>query len=147
MENFSKIAKIQSTKRIHCYFKEVIKWISKTFSLTFLHFERKMHYLYILSTLGWWKISWKRISMKLYWQILQKLYRDKTYWWLFFTGFTMCVITYNHLQKILETLRKLRKSCNHKRNINIICNQKLHSNCLQQLPTLRLSRLLKDLKL
>ena len=34
-------------------------------------------------------------------------------------------------------MRKLRKSCNHKRNINIMYNQKLHCNCLQQLPTLR----------
>ena len=34
-------------------------------------------------------------------------------------------------------MRKLRKSCNHKRNINIMYNEKLHCNCLQQLPTLR----------
>ena len=42
------------------------------------------------------------------------------------------------LQKILEKLRKLRKSCNHKQNINKIYNEKLHCNCLQQLPTLSL---------
>ena len=45
---------------------------------------------------------------------------------------------YSHLQKILEKLCELRKSCNHKRNINRIYNEKLHCNCLQQLPTLRL---------
>ena len=45
---------------------------------------------------------------------------------------------YNHLQKILEKLRKLRKSRNHKRNINRIYNEKLYYNFLQQLPTLRL---------
>ena len=40
---------------------------------------------------------------------------------------------YNHLQKILEKLRKSRKSCKHQRNINRTYN------CLQQLPTLRLT--------
>ena len=49
------------------------------------------------------------------------------------------VKNYNHLQKILEKLCKLKKSCNHKRNINRINNEKLHYNCLQQLPTLRLN--------
>ena len=44
----------------------------------------------------------------------------------------------NHLQKILEKLRKLRKSCSHMQNIIIMYNEKLHYNCLQQLPTLRL---------
>ena len=42
------------------------------------------------------------------------------------------------LQKILEKLCKLRKSCNHKRNINRIYNESLHYYCLQQLSTLRL---------
>ena len=46
--------------------------------------------------------------------------------------------SYNHLQKTLEKLRKFWKSCNHKQNINGIYNAKLHNNCLQQLPTLRL---------
>ena len=45
--------------------------------------------------------------------------------------------TYNHLQKTLEKLRKFRKSSNHKQNINGIYYEKLHNNCLQQLPTLR----------
>ena len=45
--------------------------------------------------------------------------------------------SYNPVQKILENLSKLRKSCNHKRNINGIYNEKLHYNCLHQLPTLR----------
>ena len=40
----------------------------------------------------------------------------------------------NNLQKILEKLSKLRKSCNHKQNMNRICNEKLHY-ILQQLPT------------
>ena len=39
---------------------------------------------------------------------------------------------------MLEKLRKLRKSCNHKWNINEIYNNKLPYNCLQQLPILRL---------
>ena len=39
--------------------------------------------------------------------------------------------THNHLQKILEKIRKLRKSCNHKRNIFRIYNKKLHYNCLR----------------
>ena len=43
----------------------------------------------------------------------------------------------NHLKKIMEKLRQLRKSCNHKRNISGIYNEKLHYHCLQQLPTLR----------
>ena len=38
---------------------------------------------------------------------------------------------YNHLQRMLEKLRKLRKSCNHKQNINGIYNEKLHYHCLQ----------------
>ena len=45
---------------------------------------------------------------------------------------------YNHVQKMWEKLRKLRKSCNHKRNIKGIYNQQLDYNCLQQLPTLTL---------
>ena len=45
---------------------------------------------------------------------------------------------YNHLQKALEILRKFKKSCKHKENINGIYNEKLHKNYLQQLPTLRL---------
>ena len=49
--------------------------------------------------------------------------------------------SYNHLQKLLEKLSKLRKSFNHKRNINRIYNEKLHYNCLKQLPTLRLNTL------
>ena len=48
---------------------------------------------------------------------------------------------YSHLQKILEKLRKLRKSCDHKRNINIIYNEKRHYKCLQQLPNSRLRKL------
>ena len=48
---------------------------------------------------------------------------------------------YNHLQKLWERLRKLRKSCKHKRNINGTHNEKLHYNDLQQLPTLRLKTL------
>ena len=43
-----------------------------------------------------------------------------------------------HLQNILEKLPKLRKSYNHKRNINIIYDETLHYNCLQQLRTLSL---------
>ena len=45
-------------------------------------------------------------------------------------------LTNNHLQKVLEKLWKLRKSCNHKWNINGIYKKKLLDNCLQQLPTL-----------
>ena len=45
---------------------------------------------------------------------------------------------YIHLQKILEKLRKLRKVCNYKRNFNEIYHEKLHYNCVQQLPSLRL---------
>ena len=45
--------------------------------------------------------------------------------------------TYNHLQKILEKLRKLRESCNHKQNSRMY-NEKLHYNWLQQLSILRL---------
>ena len=45
------------------------------------------------------------------------------------------------MQKILEKLRKLRKSCNHKWIINGIYNKRLHYNCLQQFPTLRLKTL------
>ena len=44
----------------------------------------------------------------------------------------------NHLKKIMQKFRKLRKSCNNKRNISILYNEKLHYHCLQQLPTLRL---------
>ena len=49
--------------------------------------------------------------------------------------FYISELVYNHLQKILEKLGKLRESRNHKRNI-IIYNEKLHYNCDQQLPTL-----------
>ena len=38
----------------------------------------------------------------------------------------------------MESLRKLRKSCKHNRNINGVYNEKLHYNCIQQLSTLRL---------
>ena len=48
------------------------------------------------------------------------------------------ITDYNNLQKMLEKLHKLGKSCNLKRNINRMYNEKLHYNCLQQLPTLRL---------
>ena len=34
--------------------------------------------------------------------------------------------SYNHLQKMLEKLHKLRKSCNHKQDINRIYSDKLH---------------------
>ena len=34
--------------------------------------------------------------------------------------------SYDHLQNISEKLHKLRKSCNQKRNINGIYNEKLH---------------------
>ena len=44
---------------------------------------------------------------------------------------------YNRVQKILEKLCKLRKSCKHKWSINGIYNKKLPHKCLQQLPTLR----------
>ena len=37
--------------------------------------------------------------------------------------------------KILEKLCKLRKSCNHKRNINRIYNEKAYYNFLQQVLT------------
>ena len=50
-------------------------------------------------------------------------------------------LNYNCVQKIWEKLRKLRKSCNHKRNINRIYSERLHYNCLEQLPTLRLRML------
>ena len=40
--------------------------------------------------------------------------------------------------RIIGKLRKLRKTCNHKRNINRRYNEKLLFNCLHQLPTLRL---------
>ena len=33
---------------------------------------------------------------------------------------------YNHLQKILEKLRKLKKTCDHNRNISKIYDEKLH---------------------
>ena len=46
--------------------------------------------------------------------------------------------SYNHLQKILEELSELRKSCNHKRNIDRIYYEKLHYNYLQQFLTVRL---------
>ena len=49
-----------------------------------------------------------------------------------------CSFDYNRVQKILEKLHKLRKSCNQKRNINGMYSEKLHFDCLQQLPTLRL---------
>ena len=52
-------------------------------------------------------------------------------------GFELRFGTYNHLQKILENLHKLRKSCNHKRNINIMYNEKLHCNWLRQCLALR----------
>ena len=48
-------------------------------------------------------------------------------------------LSFSHLQKILEKLRKLRKSCNHKRNINRMYYDKLHHKYLQQLPNLRLN--------
>ena len=38
----------------------------------------------------------------------------------------------------MEKIGKLRKSCNHKRNVNGIYNEKLHNNWLLQLPSLRL---------
>ena len=38
----------------------------------------------------------------------------------------------------MEKLLKLRKSSNHKWNINRIYNEKLNYNCIQQLPTLRI---------
>ena len=44
----------------------------------------------------------------------------------------------NRVQKILEKLCKLRKSCNHEWNINGIYNKKLPYNYLKQLSTLRL---------
>ena len=44
--------------------------------------------------------------------------------------------TNNRLQKILEKMCKSIKICNHKWNINGICNKKLPYNCLQQLTTL-----------
>ena len=52
--------------------------------------------------------------------------------------FYICEFVYNHFQKVLENLRKLRKSCNRKRNINRMYNDKLLYNCLQQLRSLRL---------
>ena len=40
---------------------------------------------------------------------------------------------------MLKKLRKLRpQGCNHKRNINMIYNNKLHYKCLQQLSTVSL---------
>ena len=45
---------------------------------------------------------------------------------------------YNRVQKVWGKLHKLRKSCNHKRNIKGIYNKQLDNNCLQQLPTLTL---------
>ena len=47
---------------------------------------------------------------------------------LYVVTITMICSTYNNLHKMLEKLRKLRKSCNHKRNTNRI----------YRLPTLRL---------
>ena len=44
-------------------------------------------------------------------------------------------------KKILQKLRNLRKSCNHKWNINVIYNKKLPYKYLQQLLTLRLKTL------
>ena len=38
---------------------------------------------------------------------------------------------YNPAKKILEKLRKLRKTYNHERNINGIYNEKVHCNCPQ----------------
>ena len=40
--------------------------------------------------------------------------------------------------KTLEKLCKFWKSCNRNQNINGIYNKKLHNNCLQLLPALRL---------
>ena len=34
-------------------------------------------------------------------------------------------------KKTSEKLRKFKKSCNHKQNINGICNEKLHNICLE----------------
>ena len=45
-------------------------------------------------------------------------------------------MSYNHLPKILEKLRKLRKSSHSKQNIHIIYNETLHYNCLQVITTL-----------
>ena len=43
-------------------------------------------------------------------------------------------LVYNYFQNVLEKLRKLRKSCNYKGNINRIYIDRLHYNCFQQLP-------------
>ena len=40
--------------------------------------------------------------------------------------------------KNIGKIVQVKKSCNHKRNINRIFNEKLHYSCLQQLPTVRL---------
>ena len=45
------------------------------------------------------------------------------------------------MQKILQKLRNLRKSCNHKWNINVIYNKKLPYKYLQQSLALRLKTL------
>ena len=55
--------------------------------------------------------------------------KDNFYYHQKATNFVLS--SYNHLQKILKKLRKLTKSCNQKRNINIIYNEKLHYNYFQ----------------
>ena len=63
---------------------------------------------------------------------------DEAFFWQNYFRISFEYPIYNRVQKILEKLRKLRKSYNHKRNINGIYNEKLHYNCLHQLPTVRL---------
>ena len=45
---------------------------------------------------------------------------------------------WSRVEKTFEKLHKFRKICNHKQNIIGIYNEKLHNNCLQQLPVLSL---------
>ena len=57
-----------------------------------------------------------------------------------FRQFTVAFQFFNYqsVQKILEKLGAIRKSCNHKSNMKRIYNKKLPYNCLRQSPTLRL---------
>ena len=57
-----------------------------------------------------------------------------------FRQFTVAFQFFNYqsVQKILEKLGAVRKSCNHKSNMKRIYNKKLPYNCLRQSPTLRL---------
>ena len=89
------------------------------------------------------EMSWGRHKHKYYKEesILLKLYAVGVDLQLNLKMISQTTLIYSHLQKILEKIPKLRKSCNHKRNINRIYNEKMHYYCLQQMPNLRLKKL------